>query len=65
MTESKRWALTFDLGVIAQDLLLGGVYRIHVPLLPPKCDWIYVEIFFIYWLREILLWYLCARNDLQ
>lgn len=33
MTVSKRWAVTFDLRVTAQDLLLGGVYRIHISLI--------------------------------
>lgn len=32
---------------------------------PPKWCWIYVEIFFIYRLREILLWCLYATSNLQ
>lgn len=53
-----------DLGDRTPSLPLE-VFTESVFPFPPKCGWIYVEIFFIYWLREILLWGLYAKNNLQ
>lgn len=53
-----------DLGDRTPSLPLE-VFTESVFPFPPKCGWIYVEIFFIYWLREILLWGLYATNNLQ
>lgn len=62
VTVTRRWSLTLgpEPRACHSEALRESVFPS-----PPKPDWIDVEIFFIFRVREILLWCLWALNNLQ